>query len=171
MGRVRCGKWMLRKKTKSARTPGHGGPCKTAETIERNRLYNRDHPHRESRESRKKSNQKYRISSYGLTQEQYDGLLDARLHICGMCHEPLAEGLLIHMDHDHACCRRKIRSCGECIRGLLCHTCNIALGYIERRYVMLAPTWTARPSGSSTPPTFLGPCQVTSSGCLRGSPG
>ena len=76
--------------------------------MERNRLYNRDHPHRESRESRKKSNQKYRISSYGLTQEQYDRLLDARLHTCGMCHEPFAEGLLIHMDHDHACCRRKI---------------------------------------------------------------
>jgi hypothetical protein len=45
----------------------HGGPCKTAETMERNRLYSRDHPHRESPESRKKSNRKYRISSYGLT--------------------------------------------------------------------------------------------------------
>ena len=38
----------------------------------RNRLYSRDHPHRESPESRKKSNRKYRISSYGLTQELFD---------------------------------------------------------------------------------------------------
>src|SRR6266566_6470449 len=67
MGQERCGMWMPRKKTTCARTSGHGGPCKTAETMERNRLYNRDHPHRESRESRKKSNRKYRISSYGLT--------------------------------------------------------------------------------------------------------
>jgi hypothetical protein len=59
MGQGRCGKWMPRKKTTCARTPGHGGPCKTAETMERNRLYNRDHPHRESPESRKKSNRKY----------------------------------------------------------------------------------------------------------------
>ena len=104
--------------------------------MERNRLYNRDHPHRESPESRKKSNRKYRISSYGLSQEQFDRLLAAQLQTCGMCHEPFEQGQLIHVDHDHACCQRKNRSCGGCIRGLLCHTCNIALGYIERRYAM-----------------------------------
>ena len=49
---------------------------------------------------------------------------------------PFEEGQLIHMDHDHACCRGKNRSCGECIQGVLCHTCNITLGYIERRYAM-----------------------------------
>jgi hypothetical protein len=37
--------------------------------MERNRLYKRDHLRRQSPESRKKSNRKYRISSYGLTQE------------------------------------------------------------------------------------------------------
>jgi len=92
--------------------------------------------HRESAESRKKSNRKYRISSYGLTQENFDRLLDAQQHTCGMCHEPFEEGQFIHVDHDHACCRAKNRSCGKCIRGLLCHTCNIALGHIERRYAM-----------------------------------
>ena len=104
--------------------------------MERNRLYNRDHPHRESPESRKKSNRKYRISSYGLTQEMFDLLLEEQQNACGMCHEPFEERQLIHVDHDHACCQRKNRSCGRCIRGLLCHTCNIALGYIERRYAM-----------------------------------
>jgi Recombination endonuclease VII len=119
-----------------ARTPGHGGSCKTAEVMERQREYSRTHPHRESKESRKKSNRKYRISSYGLTQEQFDLILAAQNYACGMCHEPFEEGHLIHVDHDHACCRGKSRSCRECIRGLLCHTCNIALGHIERRYVM-----------------------------------
>jgi hypothetical protein len=121
---------MPRKKTTCARTPGHGGHCKTAESMEQNRLYNRDHPHRESPESRKKSNRKYRISSYGLTQEQFDRLLDTQQYSCGMCHEPFRDGQLIHVDHDHACCHAKNRSCGKCIRALLCHTCNIALGHI-----------------------------------------
>jgi hypothetical protein len=70
------------------------------------------------------------------TQEQFDRLLDAQQHTCGMCHEPFEEGQLIHVDHDHACCQGKNRSCGECIRGLLCHACNIGLGHIERRYAM-----------------------------------
>jgi hypothetical protein len=38
MGHEWCGKWMPRKKTTCARTPGHGGLCKTAETMKRNRL-------------------------------------------------------------------------------------------------------------------------------------
>src|SRR5438477_12894299 len=87
MGQEWCGKWIPRKKTTCARTPGHGGPCKTAETME------------------------YRISSYGLTQEQFDCLLAAQQHNCGMCHEPFEDGQLIHVDHDHACCQWKNRSC------------------------------------------------------------
>ena len=131
-----CGLWMPRKMTTCARTPGHGGSCLTAENMARQRAYRRDHPHRESSESRRKSNRKYRITSYGLTQEQFYLLLDAQQQACGMCHEPFAQGQLIHIDHDHVCCRLKNRSCGQCIRGLLCQTCNIALGHIERRYAM-----------------------------------
>ena len=99
MGQDLCGKWMPRKRTMCARTPGHGGSCKTAELMERQREY-------------------------------------SRAYACGICHEPFEEGQLIHVDHDHACCKEKNRSCGRCVRGLLCHTCNIALGHIERRYAM-----------------------------------
>jgi len=99
--------------------PGHGGDCKTAEVMERQRRYSRDHPHRESPESRKKSNRKYRLSSHGLTQETFDRLLEAQDYACGMCREPFEEGQLIHVDHDHACCKEKNRSCEECLRGLL----------------------------------------------------
>jgi hypothetical protein len=47
----------------------------TATNMANRREYNRVHGHRESPGSRKKSNRKYRISSHGLTQEQFDRLL------------------------------------------------------------------------------------------------
>jgi Recombination endonuclease VII len=82
------------------------------------------------------SNRKYRISSYGLTQEQFDLILTAQNYACGMCREPFEAGQLFHVDHDHGCCQVKNRSCGKCVRGLLCHTCNIALSHIEHRYAL-----------------------------------
>jgi recombination endonuclease VII len=151
MRQERCGMWMPRKKTTCARTSGHGGPCKTAETMERNRLYNRDHPHREPPESRKKSNRKYRISSYGLTQELFDQLLEAQQNACGMCHEPFEEWQLIHVDHDHACCRGRTDRAGTASEDscAIPATSRLATSNAEMRW--LAPTWTALPSGSSTP--------------------
>jgi hypothetical protein len=59
------------------------------------------------RESRKKSNRKYRISSYGLTQELFDLLLHTQQNACGMCHEPFEKGQPIHVHHDHASFQRK----------------------------------------------------------------
>jgi len=121
----------------------------TAANMANRREYNRLHGHRESPESRKKSNRKYRITSYGLAQEDFDLLLKVQGNACGMCRKPFEQGQLIHVDHDHGCCQAKNRSCGGCIRGLLCHTCNIALGHIERRYEM------ARAYLDSLPVRFL----------------
>jgi hypothetical protein len=102
--------------------------------MERNRRYPRTNPRQQSPESRKKSARKSRLTSYGLTLEQFDLLLTAQGHSCGMCHKPFSAGQRIAVDHDHACCDEKLRSCGQCVRGLLCLTCNITLGHIERRY-------------------------------------
>jgi hypothetical protein len=37
-----------------------------------------------------------------------------------------------NIDHDHSCCNRGARSCGKCIRGMLCTSCNTGLGQVER---------------------------------------
>jgi hypothetical protein len=84
---------------------GHAPPCMTAANMASRRVYRRAPPHLESPESRKKSKRKYRISRYGLTQDDFNLLWKIQGYACGMCRELFAEGQLIHVDHDHECCR------------------------------------------------------------------
>lgn len=67
---------------------------------------------------------------YGITPERYDLLLQQQGGVCAICKRPRQTRL--HVDHDHACCPGR-RSCGECVRGLLCGSCNRALGWFESR--------------------------------------
>lgn len=46
---------------------------------------------------------------------------------CEICQDKLRRNNYA-VDHDHACCNSNIRSCGNCIRGLICQSCNHGLG-------------------------------------------
>ena len=74
------------------------------------------------------------VARYGLTQALFDRLLEVQQYACAMCHTPFAEGQPFFIDHDHACCPDEKSSCGKCVRGLLCLSCNTTLGQIEREY-------------------------------------
>lgn len=67
---------------------------------------------------------------YGLTVEQRDALLAEQAGKCAICGttEPGAKGWAI--DHDHACCA-ETKTCGECVRGILCGRCNLAIGLFD----------------------------------------
>lgn len=70
---------------------------------------------------------------YGLSEDDLANLLAAQggkcaIEGCGAT-EPGGRGSF-HVDHNHACCPG-IKSCGRCIRGLLCHSCNTALGLFK----------------------------------------
>ena len=73
----------------------------------------------------------YIWKTYHITKEEYDALFQNQGHQCAnpACgrSQPGGKGNQWHVDHDHRCCPGKT-SCGKCVRGLLCGTCNIGLG-------------------------------------------
>lgn len=72
-----------------------------------------------------------RFFRYGLTKED---LFYMWLHQGGRCDicKDLIEIDACHVDHDNSCCSKEQtkqrRSCGKCIRSLLCSSCNQGLG-------------------------------------------
>ena len=73
---------------------------------------------------------KRRLTSYNMTLEDYNNLLETQAGVCAVCGEPPRDGVDFNVDHDHRCCPAG-QSCGKCVRGLLCHGCNMRLGQIE----------------------------------------
>ena len=71
---------------------------------------------------------------YGIFLDQYEELLTKQGGVCAICQRRETRvqcGVLqpLAIDHDHKCCPEK-KSCGRCIRGLLCESCNLALGLL-----------------------------------------
>jgi hypothetical protein len=63
---------------------------------------------------------------YGITLAQYNEMLEEQQGQCAICRGANADARALVVDHDHACCAGH-RSCGACVRGLLCHHCNVVL--------------------------------------------
>jgi hypothetical protein len=66
---------------------------------------------------------------YKLTRQMYLDLLEQQGGTCAICNNPPKKNWLA-VDHDHACCPG-IKSCGDCVRGLLCGSCNSFLGRVR----------------------------------------
>ena len=89
---------------------------------------------------------KAEIGRYGKTVEWYRDKLIEQLGLCALCQHlnhsrrgkalvGVEEGLQhlnrLGVDHDHNCCDERAKSCGKCVRGLLCETCNLRLNDLE----------------------------------------
>jgi hypothetical protein len=75
-----------------------------------------------------------RLRNYGLTEGQFNARFETQGKRCAICRrtEPGGQGAGgWHIDHDHACCATRKRSCGKCIRGILCSNCNIGIGNLQ----------------------------------------
>lgn len=66
-----------------------------------------------------------------MNSEDYNSLLEKQKSKCAACGSDEAGGQgSFHVDHDHKCCPSE-KSCGKCVRALLCMRCNSALGIVK----------------------------------------
>lgn len=84
------------------------------------------------------------LKNFGLTYDAYLAKVDVQDGVCWICllpesasrgHDGYPNNLAV--DHDRRCCPGK-RSCGRCVRHLLCQSCNVTLGQVlERRETLV----------------------------------
>lgn len=73
---------------------------------------------------------------YGISEAEFQELLARQGGHCVFCDQVHTQKSPLHVDHDHSCCPGN-RSCGKCIRGLLCFHCNTLLGHSRENIVTL----------------------------------
>lgn len=86
------------------------------------------------REDRKKNPRRHRQydmkKRFKIGYEEFDKLFSEQGSVCAGCGttESGQESGEWHIDHDHGCCPARGKTCGKCIRGILCRACNLTLG-------------------------------------------
>lgn len=93
---------------------------------EASRIYAAEYA-KQNKDARRESQLKYK---YNLTVEQYNQMLEDQDYVCAICFGVNEGEENLSVDHDHSCCPG-IKSCGFCVRGLLCRRCNSGLGSFQ----------------------------------------
>lgn len=70
-------------------------------------------------------------TTYGLTAEEYKAIHKAQGGRCYMCRRATGARKALAVDHDHnkGCGHERNTGCRNCVRGLLCSTCNDIFGH------------------------------------------
>jgi hypothetical protein len=79
-----------------------------------------------------KAHGRYLNRTYGLSRDEYANILLTQDGRCAICRTDTPGEIIKEwaVDHDHACCPGK-KSCGKCVRGLLCRACNSGIGALK----------------------------------------
>ena len=117
------------------------GPHKR--TKDRHSTYCRPCDSKRQTEYQKRNPEKYEklwrergIKRHGISVEKYQELKNKNNGKCWICNKGSNGNKRLAIDHDHSCCKGEY-SCGKCIRGLLCMSCNTMIGNIEKSKVSL----------------------------------
>ena len=69
------------------------------------------------------------VLKYGITLSDLREMLGVQDYLCAICGDLITERTS-HVDHDHVCCDGP-NTCGKCLRGVLCPSCNMGLGLFK----------------------------------------
>jgi recombination endonuclease VII len=72
-----------------------------------------------------------KLKRYHITEDQFFAILEIQGGCCVLCRSDKPTLIQWTIDHDHLCCPDSCKSCGKCVRGILCGNCNSALGYLK----------------------------------------
>jgi hypothetical protein len=71
------------------------------------------------------------FARYKITLAEWNALFESQGRACAICRTTSTSSNGRWMtDHNHSCCPGE-QTCGKCTRAILCHDCNITVGYIE----------------------------------------
>lgn len=84
-----------------------------------------------NKERRRANSRKF---EYNIEPEEYEAKKVKQDKKCAICRQ---ETDLLVVDHDHSCCSTR-RTCGKCNRGLLCRSCNTAIGLLKESEEILS---------------------------------
>lgn len=68
---------------------------------------------------------------FRVTYEWFQSKLAEQGGVCAICDGINENGRRLSVDHAHSCCPTSSKTCGKCVRGILCSRCNHALERIE----------------------------------------
>lgn len=86
------------------------------------------------------------IRNYKLDNLSFEILFNSQNRKCAICRKNNPDGNNgWHIDHDHDCCIGP-KTCGSCIRGILCSSCNKGIGHFfdSKEYLMNAINYLER---------------------------
>lgn len=82
----------------------------------------------------------YLKNVYGITLKRWEELYAQQKGLCAICKKPITVKLSgtqdCGVDHNHSCCPGS-KSCGKCVRELLCLKCNWGIGQFDDDVIKL----------------------------------
>jgi Recombination endonuclease VII len=143
-----CGHWMPRANEPCGRKLGHTGRHMPAAVYERRRAQAKGYDKAYRRDGRRKPESREQMRArrmrfkYAVSPLRFARMIRDQGGLCAVCRADLAElpTSYVHIDHDHGHCPGE-KTCGKCVRGIVCMSCNNRLRDYDAGRADLVDKW------------------------------